>query len=79
VVGPDHPLIARTLAEHVGIRRAVRELARADAARHGALAAEISRALDDHIRFEERDLFPAVEAALAGPALEALGRELACR
>ena len=74
----DDPLIVRTLTEHVALRRAVRAMERSpDEAR--ALAGEIGRALDDHIRFEERVLFPAVEAALEGPRLAELGRELASK
>lgn len=75
-VATEDPLIVRALTEHVALRRAVRDLRDAPEDRRRDLAAEISHALDDHIRFEERVLFPAVEAALAGPALEALGREL---
>lgn len=72
---PDDPLIVRTLVEHVALRRAVHALERAEAG-DLALAAEIGQALDDHIRFEERVLFPAIEAALAGPRLAELGTEL---
>jgi iron-sulfur cluster repair protein YtfE (RIC family) len=74
-VAPDDPLILRALAEHVSLRRAVRELQGADEAPR-TLAAEIGQALDDHIRFEERVLFPAIESGLAGSDLAALGREL---
>jgi hypothetical protein len=75
-VPPDHELIVRTLTEHVAIRSAVHVLERADDAEWQALASEIGRALDDHIRFEERILFPAIEAALAGPRLSELGEAL---
>jgi hemerythrin-like domain-containing protein len=77
-VPADDPLIVRTLTEHVALRRAVRALERSPDD-PGALADEIGRALDDHIRFEERVLFPAVEAALGGPRLAELGRELASK
>lgn len=74
---PEDPLIVRTLTEHVALRRAVRELERiAEEDSRRGLAAWIGQALDDHIRFEERVLFPAVEKALAGPLLEKLGQEL---
>lgn len=75
VVPPDDPLIARTLTEHVALRRAVRQLARGSGERR-ALAAEIGRALDDHIRFEERVLFPAIETSLKGSLLAELGQAL---
>jgi iron-sulfur cluster repair protein YtfE (RIC family) len=76
MVPPDDPLIARTLTEHVALRRAVRELERAGVGSQQALAREIGQSLDDHIRFEERVLFPAIEAALEGPSLGELGHEL---
>jgi hemerythrin-like domain-containing protein len=76
-VPPDHPLIVRTLTEHVSLRRAVRELEQAAGEQRQPLAREIGQALHDHIRFEERVLFPAIEAALAGPRLVELGRILA--
>jgi hemerythrin-like domain-containing protein len=76
VVPADHDLIVRTLTEHVALRRAVRAMEQATGEERRRLAQEIGQALDDHIRFEERVLFPAMEAALAGAALAALGREL---
>jgi hemerythrin-like domain-containing protein len=77
-VAADDERIVRTLTEHVALRRAVRELEQSG---NGPpdLVAEIGRALHDHIRFEERVLFPAVEAALEAPLLAELGRELARR
>jgi hypothetical protein len=75
-VPPDDPLIVRTLTEHVALRRAVRELERAADEEQARLAPEIGQALHDHIRFEERVLFPAIEAALDGPMLADLGRAL---
>jgi hemerythrin-like domain-containing protein len=73
---PDDPLIVRTLTEHVALRRAVHELERANEEQQQRLVGEIGRKLEAHIRFEERVLFPAIEAALVGEALAELGREL---
>jgi hemerythrin-like domain-containing protein len=75
-VPPDHPLIVRTLTEHVALRRAVRELERAEVGPQPTLSRNIGQSLDDHIRFEERVLFPAIETALEGPRLVELGHEL---
>jgi iron-sulfur cluster repair protein YtfE (RIC family) len=74
--GAEHELIVRTLTEHVALRRDVSELELRP--EDPEQAAEVARALHDHIRFEERRLFPAIEAALAGAELERLGEEL-CR
>lgn len=76
-VGESHPLITRTLAEHRDLRRAVRDLAAAAEPERGRLAASVAAALHDHIRFEERVVFPAIEAELGGPRLGELGRKLA--
>jgi hemerythrin-like domain-containing protein len=76
-VPPDDPLIVRTLTEHVALRRFVLDLIRATGLERQCLAREIGQALHDHIRFEERGLFPAIEAALQGPRLAELGRLLA--
>lgn len=75
-VPEDDPLIVQTLVEHVRLRRAVRELKTADAARRRELAAWLGRALDEHIRFEERQLFPRVEAVCAGTLLAELGEAI---
>lgn len=56
-------LADRTRAEHAEIRAA---LARAD-------LAELGRLLTEHVRFEERELFPACETLLAPSVLDAVG------
>lgn len=76
VAGAEHELVARTLAEHAALRSAVEELSHADAAERRPLAAQVGQLLHDHIRFEERVLFPAVEAHLAGSGLQHLGETL---
>ena len=55
-------LADRTRAEHVEIRAA---LGRAD-------LAELGRLLTEHVRFEERELFPACEALLSPSVLDAV-------
>jgi hemerythrin-like domain-containing protein len=77
VMPADDPLIVRTLTEHVGLRRVVRDLERAVGEQQEILATVVGMALADHIRFEERVLFPAVEAAMEEAGLAELGREFA--
>lgn len=66
----DRPGVARMLEEHVAIRR---ETVRLEA---GELSIDQVHAfgdlLHDHVRFEERELFVAAEAALDPAALERL-------
>jgi hemerythrin-like domain-containing protein len=75
-VAVDDTRIVRTLTEHVALRRVVRDLERAEGEQQKILARTIGLALEDHIRFEERVLFPAIEAALEGPRLAELAHEL---
>ena len=58
-----HPLVARTLCDHVAIRQ------RADALLHDPAPAvatlhELGGLLADHVRREERELFPLIERAI---------------
>jgi iron-sulfur cluster repair protein YtfE (RIC family) len=57
-------LADRTLADHAAIRAAVAS---------GALA-EVADRVTAHVRFEERELFPACEERLPASALDALRR-----
>jgi hemerythrin-like domain-containing protein len=71
----DHELAARVASEHLAIRVEARRLER------GELPLEALRALGDalerHVRFEERELFPLIEASLEVEELERLGAEIA--
>ena len=65
----DHPLIARVLVDHLRIRRLAEDVA-ADpplATLH-ALGAE----LEQHVRREERELFPLIERTIPDAELAAL-------
>jgi hemerythrin-like domain-containing protein len=76
-VASEDPLITRILTEHVALRRHVLDLEQAAEERERLrLAAEIGRGLEAHIRFEERVLFPAIEAALGGAPLQRLKERL---
>lgn len=70
---PGHPLAARTLLEHRELRALVSRLHHSAEA---SLAGEIARRLDEHIRFEERVLFPEVETLLPEERLVEIGRAL---
>ena len=69
-------LIARTHREHAALRDYAGKLAVTEGEPLRLLAAETAQLLHDHIRFEERVLFPAIEAALAGERLTKLGERL---
>lgn len=56
------PLVQHTLADHRQLRELLKALRQNDA---NALD-NFSRCLSDHVRFEERQLFPALERALGG-------------
>ncbi|MCK6546448.1 hemerythrin domain-containing protein [Myxococcota bacterium] len=56
----DAALVERTLADHAVLRALVARAAAGD----GDAARELGAQLHAHVRFEERELFPALEAAL---------------
>lgn len=70
----DVELAERVAAEHLELRVMVRR------ARRGDVSLEELRSCGDeisaHIRFEERELFPIIEAALSDADLKELGAEL---
>ena len=72
---PEHPLIRRALADHTDIRRRVNDLAKDPRAPVAALRA-IGACLADHVRMEERELFPLVEEAMPDDALAELADTL---
>src|SRR5687768_3190747 len=58
----DARLAERLSAEHLAIRRAARELRSRDASVEQLQ--ELGELLERHVRFEERELFPLIEAGL---------------
>lgn len=66
----DHPLVAQVLTDHVAIRSLAGRLER-----DRLSLAEVHRLgsrLDDHVRLEENELFPLIEATFDEPALREL-------
>lgn len=64
---PNQPEIVRMLMEHVAIRRMVLDISLASASDQPISAEQLQslgKALNDHIRFEERVVFPMLEAAI---------------
>lgn len=70
----EAPIVARVLIDHVRIRRLADELA-AGTAPIGALHA-LGEQLGEHVRREERELFPLIERALPEAELARLLRVL---
>lgn len=75
--GPDEdPEVARMLSDHLAIRRGAARVI-ADEAGPAELV-ELIDLLHDHVRFEERDLFPRIERELSEERLsrlaDAIGR-----
>jgi hemerythrin-like domain-containing protein len=74
--GVHDPAIVRVLTEHVDLRGRAQDLERS-ADPDLATLRELGERLESHIRFEERVLFPMIEAALPIDELERLGAALA--
>lgn len=66
----DRPGVARMLDEHLAIRREALRLAAGMASLDEAR--DLGRLLHDHVRFEERQLFPLIEDALEADGLSRL-------
>ena len=66
----DRPGVTRMLEEHLTIRREALRLEAGEATLEEAR--ELGRLLHDHVRFEERQLFPRVEADLGDADLARL-------
>jgi hemerythrin-like domain-containing protein len=70
-IDPADERVVRVLTDHVEIRRRANEIesaAKADTARLN----ELGEMLDNHVRHEERVLFPLIEERLSAEALSAL-------
>jgi hemerythrin-like domain-containing protein len=63
----DREGVARMLEEHLAIRREALRLEAGEASLEDLLA--LGTLLHDHVRFEERELFPAVEESLDADSL----------
>jgi hypothetical protein len=72
---PHHPVVARVLCDHVAIRHRADALARDSAPAVADLHAAGDR-LAEHVRLEERQLFPLVEDAMPAASLAAVAAEL---
>ena len=71
----DVTAVERMLADHLAIRAAALRLAREPLALQDLHA--LGARLHDHVRFEERELFPAIERALDRDTLDRLGDAIA--
>lgn len=71
----DGRLAARIAAEHLEIRSCARRLRAGSFTDEARI--ELGVLLGHHIRFEERELFPLIEAGLGADRLAALGAEVA--
>jgi hemerythrin-like domain-containing protein len=66
----DRVAVGRMLEEHLAIRRGALRASGGEASSEELR--ELGRLLDDHVRFEERELFPTIEAALGPDELKRL-------
>ncbi|MEW6209618.1 MAG: hemerythrin domain-containing protein [Acidobacteriota bacterium] len=79
---PDRAEIVETLSQHVVIRRKITRMIdrlSSGAVIDSASLEEIASALEQHIRFEENELFPAIEATVAEEELWQMNRQLSER
>ena len=73
--GPDEdPEVARMLADHLAVRRGAARVIADQASPAGLL--ELIDRLHDHVRFEERELFPRIERELTDDRLARLAEAI---
>jgi hemerythrin HHE cation binding domain-containing protein len=70
-------VIVFTLGDHLVLRRLARRLRASQGAARAEAAAALVRKLEEHVSFEERTLFPALQEALGCTRLSGLSKELA--
>lgn len=77
-VPANDPDVIRLLTEHVALHRLVLDLSQANALGLdlGSPLEALTDCLESHVRFEERELFPKIEAALESSELQELGKYL---
>ena len=73
LLSDDNDLKVRTLEEHQAIRTLVRKIS--EDPQHDAVLV-LSTLVNDHIRFEERVLFPYLEQTLSQDQLNQIGKQL---
>jgi len=72
----DNVLVQRAYHEHREINDTIRSLESSDPERATALVFKIADLVDKHVRFEERELFPYLESAIAEPKLIEIGKKI---
>ncbi|KIC95484.1 hemerythrin domain-containing protein [Flavihumibacter solisilvae] len=72
--GLQDKLVNQAVAEHGKLKRLIDVVV--SPAAHPAQLITLANTLDDHIRFEERVLFPHLEKVLSGDRLADLGKQL---
>ena len=70
-----HPLVLRALGDHVAIRQRAGVIA-ADPSADAETLHDLGERLSAHVRLEERELFPLIEADMPADELVALGLAL---
>jgi hypothetical protein len=68
--------LSRLKSEHIELRRFLSDATDARPQEMRAALARFADLLERHVRWEERELFPALEAAMTGEALATMGHEL---
>jgi hemerythrin-like domain-containing protein len=74
-VEPSDPAVVRVLTDHVEIRRRADQLAAGEHSDPADLNA-LGELLNEHVRHEERVLFPLIEQRLPPEELDALAQEI---
>lgn len=72
----DDPLVQRAYAEHHELNAILESLSTATTEEKAILIPKIADLVDNHVRFEERELFPHLEEAIPESQLAIIGKKL---
>ena|SRR5690606_20608652 len=72
----DDAFVKRAYEEHNTINATVKQLNLSTKKEQAGLISHIADLVDAHVRFEERELFPHLEKAIAEPKLVEIGRRI---
>ncbi|HEY9341683.1 MAG TPA: hemerythrin domain-containing protein [Hanamia sp.] len=74
--GQHHKKVEKAIDDHVAIKRAIHNILFSDSEHQYDELSALADSVDDHVRYEERKLFPFLEKELTKQQLETIGNQI---
>ncbi len=71
------PMIDKAIQDHKAVRQMIIDLDAGDSMQSAEKLSKLADAVDNHVRYEERILFPHIETVLSPEQLESIGKLIA--